>query len=53
MTSREPASPILRFLLGAGGLALLLFFMREAADLMNTGHSVQVDEDSPENIADE
>ena len=35
MTSREQASPILRFLLGAGGLALLLFFMREAADIIN------------------
>ena len=35
MASREQASPILRFLLGAGGLALLLLFMREAADIIN------------------
>jgi predicted PurR-regulated permease PerM len=35
MTSQEQSSPILRFLLGAGGLALLLLFMREAADIIN------------------
>lgn len=31
----EQTSPVFRFLLGAGGLALLLTFMREAADIIN------------------
>jgi AI-2 transport protein TqsA len=32
---KEDSSPVFRFLLGVGGLVLLLSFMREAADIIN------------------
>ncbi len=35
ITTREQTSPILRFLLGAGGLVLLVAGMRAAADIIN------------------
>ncbi len=34
-TIQDESSPVFRFLLGAGGLALLFAFMREAADIIN------------------